>query len=203
MNEPRFIGDASQLPDHGFGARSTTWWGVNGFMAIEGAGFALATAAYFFLMVQERQWPASAPPPDLLWGTVSLALLLISELPNIWVKRAAERENLPQVRRGLLLMSFIVLPIFACRALEFDHLNIGWDRNAYGSIVWALLFMHSVHLVTDWVDTCVLAVLMHSRHGREGRRFVDTSENALYWHFIVFSWLLVYALVYWVPRLHG
>jgi hypothetical protein len=33
-----------------------------------GRGFALAFAAYFFLMAQERQWPASAPPPDLLWG---------------------------------------------------------------------------------------------------------------------------------------
>lgn len=203
MSEPRFTGDASALPDHGFGHRSTTWWGVNGFMAIEGAGFALAFAAYFFLMAQERQWPASALPPDLLWGTVTLVLLLLSELPNIWVKRAAEMEDITRVRIGLVVMSLIVLPIFATRALEFDHLNISWDRNAYGSITWALLFMHTVHLITDWVDTLVLTVLMHTRHGRKGRRFVDTSENAVYWHFIAASWVLVYAVIYWAPRLHG
>ena len=40
-------------------------------------------------------------------------------------------------------------------------------------------------------------------HGAEGRRFVDTSENALYWHFIVASWLLVYGVIYWLPRTHG
>jgi heme/copper-type cytochrome/quinol oxidase subunit 3 len=203
MSEVRFIGDASALPDHGFGPRSTTWWGVSGFMAIEGAGFALAFAAYFFLMAHERQWPASAPAPDLLWSSATLILLLGSELPNIWVKRAAEREDLQAVRRGLVVMSLIVLPIFATRALEFDRLNIGWDRNAYGSITWALLLMHTVHLITDWVDTLVLTALMHTHHGAEGRRFVDTSENALYWHFIVASWLLVYGVIYWLPRMHG
>jgi cytochrome c oxidase subunit 3 len=203
MSEPHFVGNAAELPDHGFGPRSTTWWGVSGFMAIEGTGFVLAFAAYFFLMAQERQWPASAPPPDLLWASVTLALLALSEIPNIWVKRAAEREDLPAVRRGLIVMSLIVLPIFATRAFEFDHLNVGWDRNAYGSITWALLFMHTVHLITDWVDTLVLTVLMHTRHAAKGRRFVDTSENALYWHFIALSWVLVYGVIYWVPRLHG
>lgn len=201
MSDTRFVGDASHLPDHGFGARSTTWWGVVGFMTIEGAAFALGFAAYFFLMAQEKQWPASAPPPDLLWGTVTLVLLLLSEIPNIWVKRAAEAEDLGRVRKGLVVMGLIVLPIFVTRGLEYDHLNIGWDRNAYGSITWALLLMHTVHLVTDWVDTLVLAALMHTDHGRKGRRFVDTSENALYWHFIVGSWALVYTVIYWVPRL--
>ena len=97
-------------------------------------------------------------------------------------------------------MSLAALPIFVARGFEFDHLNVGWDRNAYGSIVWALLLLHTVHLLTDWVDTLVLTALMHTDHGKKGRRFVDTSENALYWHFIVGSWLLVYLVIYWVPR---
>jgi cytochrome c oxidase subunit 3 len=201
MSDVRFVGDASRLPDYGFGARSTTWWGVCGFMAIEGMGFALAFAAYFFLMAQEMQWPASAPPADLLWGSLTVLLLLISELPNIWVKRAAEAEDLRRVRTGLIVMSLIVLPVFVTRAFEFEHLNISWDRNAYGSITWALLLLHTFHLLTDWVDTLVLTVLMHTRHAMKGRRFVDTSENALYWHFIVASWLCVYGVIYWVPRL--
>lgn len=201
MSELRFVGDAAALPDHGFGARSTTWWGVVGFMTIEGAAFALGFAAYFFLMAQERQWPASAAPPDLLWGSLTLALLVVSELPNIWVKRAAEREDLAAVRHGLVIMCLVALPIFVTRGVEYDHLNIGWDRNAYGSITWALLLMHTVHLITDWVDTLVLAALMHTRHGQKGRRFVDTSENALYWHFIVGSWVIVYLIIYWIPRM--
>jgi heme/copper-type cytochrome/quinol oxidase subunit 3 len=201
MSEARFVGDASSLPDHGFGPRSTTFWGVVGFITIEGVVFALAFAAYFFLMAQERQWPSSAPPPDLLWGTITLVLLLLSEIPNVWVKRAAEAEDLGRVRTGLVIMTLIVLPMFVTRGLEFDHLNIGWDRNAYASITWALLLLHTIHLITDWVDTSVLAALMHTHHGEQGRRFVDAAENALYWHFITASGVLVYAMIYWVPRL--
>lgn len=180
MSDPHFVADVSDLPDYGFGSRSTTWWGVMGFIAIEGAGFALAIAAYFFLMAQERQWPPSAFPPDLLWGSATLLLMLLSEIPNIWFKRAAEAEDLRKVRIGLVAMSVVVLPIFVTRALEFDHLNIGWDRNAYGSITWALLVLHSFHLITDWVETLVLTVLMHTEHANKGRRFVDTSEDSLY-----------------------
>jgi len=197
----RFTRDLSELPTHAFGTRSLTWWGVVGFMLIEGTGFALAIAAYFFLMSQEQLWPPSALPPKLLWGTLTLAVMLLSDIPNVWVKKAAEEERLRDTRIGLVIMSIVVIPLLVLRGFEFANLNIGWDRNAYGSILWALLLLHTTHLLTDWVDTVVLAALMFTEHGGEGRRFVDTSENGLYWHFVVLSWIPLYVVIYWVPRM--
>jgi heme/copper-type cytochrome/quinol oxidase subunit 3 len=197
----RFTRDLSELPTHAFGTRSLTWWGVVGFMLIEGTGFALAIAAYFFLMSQEQLWPPSALPPKLLWGTLTLAVMLLSDIPNVWVKKAAEEERLRDTRIGLVIMSIVVIPLLVLRGFEFANLNIGWDRNAYGSILWALLLLHTTHLLTDWVDTLVLAALMFTEHGGEGRRFVDTSENGLYWHFVVLSWIPLYVVIYWVPRM--
>lgn len=197
----RFTGDAAPLPTHAFGTASLTWWGVVGFMLIEGTGFALAIASYFFLMAQEKQWPSGALPPDLLWGTIATVVMLLSELPNIWLKRMAEAERIGPVRAGLVIVALFGVALLVIRGFEFAHLNIGWDRNAYASILWALLLLHTVHLLTDLVDTVVLAALMFTPHGLEGRRFVDTSENALYWHFVVLSWLVIYAIIYWVPRL--
>jgi heme/copper-type cytochrome/quinol oxidase subunit 3 len=55
-------------------------------------------------------------------------------------------------------------------------------------------------LVTDVIDTIVLAVLMFTGP-LSGRRFVDVSENAVYWWFVVISWLLIYATVYLAPHL--
>jgi hypothetical protein len=49
----------------------------------------------------------------------------------------------------------------------------------------------------------VLAALMHGRHGMEGRRFVDCAENAMYWRFVWLSWLPIYVMIYWLPRLAG
>jgi heme/copper-type cytochrome/quinol oxidase subunit 3 len=197
----RFTRDLSELPTHAFGTRSLTWWGVVGFMLIEGTGFALAIAAYFFLMSQEQLWPPSALPPKLLWGTLTLAVMLLSDIPNVWVKKAAEEERLRDTRIGLVIMSIVVIPLLVLRGFEFANLNIGWDRNAYGSILWALLLLHTTHLLTDWVDTLVLAALMFTEHDGEGRRFVDTSENGLYWHFVVLSWIPLYVVIYWVPRM--
>jgi cytochrome c oxidase subunit 3 len=35
----------------------------------------------------------------------------------------------------------------------------------------------------------------------EGRRHVDVAENAMYWYFVVYSWIPIYAVLYWMPRL--
>src|SRR5512141_531876 len=63
------VGDVSGLPDHNFGPASLGWWGVIGFMLIEGMGFVLAIGVYFYLLPYERTWPPNQPPPSLLWGT--------------------------------------------------------------------------------------------------------------------------------------
>ena len=85
------------------------------------------------------------------------------------------------------------------RGLELAALNVRWDANAYGSVVWLLMVLHTVHLVTDTWDTTVLDVLFFTGP-LEGRRYVDVSENALYWYFVVLSWLPIYAVVYLGPR---
>lgn len=195
------VDDLARLPTHAFGPRSLTWWGQAGIIAIEGTVFVLAAGAYFFLMSQEAHWPAGAPPPSLLYGSLFTALLLASEWPNVVTKHAAERHDEHACRRGLVAMSIVGAALLAVRAFEFAALNVRWDLNAYGSIVWALMVLHTAHLLTDWVDTLVLTALMHTANPSGARRYVDTSENSLYWHFVVFSWVPLYAIVYWAPRL--
>jgi hypothetical protein len=59
-----------------------------------------------------------------------------------------------------------------------------------------LLGLHTTHLITDAYDTLVLEVLVFTGP-LEGKRFVDVSENCGYWYFVVFSWLPIYAVIYW------
>ena len=201
---PRFTADLSELPTHAHSHRSLTWWGVLAFMAIEAAAFAMAFAAYFFLMNQEQSWPPEPfNPPDLLAGTLFTILILLSEIPNFYIKKAAEKEQLRPVQIGLVVMVLIGLVLFVIRAFEFPSLNLMWTDNAYGSVIWMLLVLHVAHLLTDWIDTCVLAALMFTRHGPRGRRFVDVSENSLYWRFVWLTWLPIYIVIYWVPRWFG
>lgn len=199
--EVSFTEDVSALPTHAFSYRSLTWWGIIGFMVIEGAAFLLTIAAYFFLMSQEQEWaPRPWLPPDPVAGTLFTVVMLLSEIPNTMLKKAAEAYDVGTVRRLLPIPVAIGVLLFVLRGFEFNSLNVLWYENAYGSIIWALLFLHTTHIATDWGDTVVLWGLMKTPHGEEPRRLVDVDENGLYWRFVWLSWLPIYALIYWVPR---
>jgi cytochrome c oxidase subunit 3 len=199
MRAATVVGDVSGLPDHNFGSTSLGWWGVIGFMLIEGMGFVLAIGAYYYLLPYETSWPPINPPPSLLWGTVFTAIAIASEIPNQWIKKRAAKYDLPAVRFGLLLMTLIGVILLAIRALEFTALNVSWDKNAYGSIVWAIVALHTLHMATDTFDSGVLAAIALFKKF-DGRKFSDAADNALYWHFIVWSWVVLYLVVYWTPR---
>jgi cytochrome c oxidase subunit III len=197
----RHVLDLSGLPTYAYGNRSLMWWGTWGMILIEGTVFALAIVAYFYLSEHSFSWPpAPRKPPALLFGTANLVVLLLSTIPNQWTKHVAEREDLPKVQFGLLICTAFAAASLALRAFEFGALNTAWNDSAYGSIVFALLVLHTIHLVTDFIDTVVLTVLMFTSR-ISGRRFVDVSENALYWYFVVASWLVIYATIYLAPRL--
>ncbi len=197
----RVAADLSSLPGHGRGPASATWWGTLSFIVLEGTGFALAIAMYLYLLALAPEWPLRAAKPDLLPGTLVTLMLLASFVPNLLVGRWASREDLGRVRIGLVAMSLLgILPLIA-RFYEFGALNVSWDTNAYGSVLWLMLGLHTTHLLTDLADTLVLTVLMFTRHGRNGRRFGDVEDNALYWNFVVLTWLPLYLCIYWVPRL--
>jgi cytochrome c oxidase subunit III len=194
--------DVSRLPTYAFGHRSLMWWGTAGMIVIEGTLFVIGLVAYFYLRGMAQRWPLSAAPPDLLYGTLNTAILLLSGIPNQLAARAATREDLAAVRRWMLVCIAVAVVFQVVRAFEFTTLNTHWTANAYGSIVYALMTLHTVHMITDFVDTVVLAVLLFTGP-LSGRRFVDVAENAGYWWFVVGAWLPIYFTVYWVPRIAG
>jgi heme/copper-type cytochrome/quinol oxidase subunit 3 len=199
-SSPRTALDVSGLPTYAFGNRSLMWWGTWGLVLIESTVFAIAIVAYFYLRgLAGPQWPPSGPPPGLLFGTLNLALLLVSGIPNQWAKHVAEREELGKVRIGLVIATVFGLAILAVRGFEFTALNTHWRDHAYGSIVYALMLLHTTHLITDVIDTIVLGVLMFTGP-LDGSRFVDVSENAMYWWFVVLGWIPVYLTIYIAPR---
>ena len=191
--------DVSQLRSYAFGYHAIPWWGTMGIIAIEGFVFALAIASYFYLRTLADTWPIGVPPPELLFGTLNTLVLLASVVPNDLARRAANRHDLAGVRLWMLVALGFGLLFCLVRAFEFRTLNVGWDANAYGSIVWLILGLHTTHLVTDVLDSSVLAAVMF-HEPIEGKRFVDVAENAMYWDFVVVAWLPIYAVIYWAPR---
>ncbi len=197
--KPRAI-DVSHLPDYAFSHRNLMWWGGAGFMVIESMMLAMLLTSYVYLKGRTPEWPPGYFPPLLLWGTVNTGVLLLSAVPNQLAKKAAERMDLHKLRLWLAITLVFGVAFGVIRILEFGALNVWWDSNAYGSVVWVLLGFHTTHIVTDLVDSAALEVLLFTGP-MEHSHFVDAAENSLYWHYVVLTWLPVYGFIYLAPRL--
>jgi heme/copper-type cytochrome/quinol oxidase subunit 3 len=200
----RVVEDVSGLPTYAYGHHMTTWWGTLAFIALEGTGFVLASGAYLYLVAVNSRWPLNESPPGLVWSSTLTVFLLLSVVPNVITYHVAIGERLWPVRILTVVMSLVGVVAIAIRGYEFTTLNVRWYDDAYGSIVWAILGLHTTHLITDVGETIVITILMFTRHGR-GKRFSDVEDNAFYWNFVVAAWVPLYALLYWVPRVtnHG
>jgi cytochrome c oxidase subunit 3 len=195
------VDDLSSLPSSASGPRHLVWWGNIGFMLIEGTGFALAAAAYLYLMTQAPQWPPAGDyPPRLLWGSLFTVGLLLSEAVNLWVLHCVRNKHLAGVRWGTAAMALIAALLFVPRALEFEHLGVSWHQDAYGSAVWLLLVLHTTHIVTEWGESVVLGTWFFT-HEIGDDQIADAEDNSNYWTFVVLAWLPLYGLIYWAPRL--
>jgi len=191
--------DLSELPDYQFGSNSIGFWGCIAFMVIEGMAFVLAFGAYFYLMPYEKSWPPSGGPPPLFWATAGVVLAVLSEIPNVLTSRAARRCELAPTQLWLSVTLVVSMALVVLRAFECHAFNVRWDANAYGSINWGILVMHYADLITDVWDMGVLVAMVFLKPV-DGRKFSDCDDNAAFWHWLVGTWVLVYILMYWVPR---
>jgi heme/copper-type cytochrome/quinol oxidase subunit 3 len=171
-----------------------------GMMVIEGTMFGIVVATYFYLRTRNSNWPPGLTPPEILYGSINTVIMLVSLLPNVWTAKVAKQGDLPKVRLALWIMTLIGAGNLVVRVFEFDSLNCRWDMNAYASVIWTILGLHTVHLLTDWYDSAVLLVLLYV-NPVGGRAFMDVSENAEYWYFVVLTWLPIYFVLYFAPRL--
>ena len=191
--------DVGGLPSYGFAHRSLMWWGNAGMMAIEGVAFGFMIVIYFYLRSLSNAWPDGGHSPDLLFGTINLAVILVSAVPNRLAQRAAADRNIRSVRLWLYFSSAFGVALCVVRWFEFTVLNVRWDDGAYGSTVWVLMGLHTFNLVTDVADTFVLTAVTYAKP-LEGKRFVDIAENCGYWYFVVVTWLPIYAVIYFGAR---
>jgi cytochrome c oxidase subunit III len=192
--------DVSDLPTFSFGNRGLVYWGTLGFMVIEGFSLALCMATYLYLRQNADSWPPPHTPlPDLLWPTIGLVVVLLSLIPMFMVYRSAVRLDRAATARWLIVASVMGVLWLALRAVDFAALNTRWDSNAYGSAAWAIVGTHALLVVLEVGETLGGMMLMLVGRVQE-KHFVDATDNAMYWCFVVLAWVPSYVAVYVLPR---
>jgi len=188
--------DLRELPTQVHGQRDVGWWGTMGFIFIEGTTLILTSMSLLYLRRNFPQWP---PPgtarPDLLIPSINLVLLLSTMIPMIAVGRASRREDVAAVRRNLVIATVLTLGVLVLRGFEFAAINTRWDSDAYGSVLWTALGLHTSLILMGWLETLFLTILFFTGP-LEHKHLVDAGHNALYSMFLPLIWIPMFVLVF-------
>lgn len=188
--EQGVIGDAiglegSQLP--------TAKIGLGVFLAVVGCLFALFTSAYFMRMALS-DWQA-LPLPRVLW--FNTGVLVLSSIALQCASVAARRGEIDAVRLGLVTagltaLAFLGGQLVAWRELTADGYLL--TANPANSFFYLITGMHGLHILGGLVG--LGRTTAGAWNGARPERLrLSVELCAMYWHFLLFVWLAIFALL--------
>jgi cytochrome c oxidase subunit III len=167
--------------------------------------------------------PILDPKPDLLFGTLNVLLLLGSVPLMAWVSRvcgqqfdrlerlkatkpsAASANEAPPKRPVVVLAGLGALVVLGCVSLvlrwyEFPALHVRWNDNAYAALVWSLLGLHLLYILIEVIEFAVMLFWIAVFELGENQA-TDVILTGEYWYWTVGVGVVIYAVVYWFPRI--
>ncbi|MBB6469939.1 cytochrome c oxidase subunit I+III [Aminobacter lissarensis] len=193
------IGHGISLPLYASGVKSVGWWAMFITMTGDGTAFASLIFGYFFFWTVHADFTGGIAGPGMFWPMMALALFALS-----WAATLAAREA---NRRGKLAMAWILLgsgaltSIAGCAAALAGPWTTGMDPTAhvYAAIVWTLVIWAALHGAMGGIMQ--LYCLARSLAGRlTARHDMELHNVALYWHFMLVTALVTFAVVGLFPE---
>jgi cytochrome c oxidase subunit 3 len=177
--------EGSQLP--------TAKIGLGVFLAVVGCLFALFTSAYFMRMALS-DWQA-LPLPRVLW--FNTGVLVLSSIALQCASVAARRGEIDAVRLGLVTagltaLAFLIGQLVAWRELTADGYLL--TANPANSFFYLITGMHGLHILGGLVGLGRTTAGAWNR-ARPERLRLSVELCAMYWHFLLFVWLAIFALL--------
>ena len=158
-------------------------------------------SAFLVLRVTAAQWPPPLQPrlPVGVTG-VNTLVLLASSVAMVAAMRALDGRDARALVRRLLLAGGLGAAFLLVQGYEWVRLvSYGltvWS-GAYGTTFYTVIGTHAAHVVAAVVWVAVTAWLAGAGRITEGRAGV-LRACAIYWHFVVALWPILYVAVYLV-----
>lgn len=188
--------DVSRLEIEEFGSRDTLWWGNTGLIVVESISFALLIASYFFYRMRYTQWPPDdAGVPWFTYGLPNLILIVAICFPLSRVNKNAPTASQPWLTKMLAVSAVLMTGAAVLRVFEFQTLHTSHSEHSYGSVTWALLFLHGIELGFGLGETALLAVYSATRELDRKHR-ADIQTVSIFWNFVAVTWAVIFAVVY-------
>ncbi|MBI3456336.1 MAG: heme-copper oxidase subunit III [Candidatus Rokubacteria bacterium] len=168
-------------------------------LATETMFFGGMVGAFLVLRLSAPVWP---PPlqPRLPVGVTALntLVLLSSSYMVLRALRAVRRGDGPGLTRWLArtaLLGGVFLAVQGAEWVRLVRFGLTVSSGAYGATFYTLIGTHGVHVFAAL--TWLTVVLGASALGHySARDHVGVATCAMYWHFVVAVWPVLYLLVY-------
>jgi heme/copper-type cytochrome/quinol oxidase subunit 3 len=170
------------------------------FIGAEAMFFAALISSLFVLRTSLPVWP---PPlqPRLPIGitTANTVVLLASSAAMALATRALARHHRREVVRWLAAAGVLGALFLVVQGSEWVRLishGLTMSSSTYGTTFYTLIGTHALHVVGALAWLIATAGL--AARGRGGARAPLVRGCALYWHFVVALWLILFVAVYLV-----
>jgi cytochrome c oxidase subunit III len=201
MKRERVVVDVTELPTVVFGQRGLLWWGTWGFAVAESMTLLLSIATYFYLRRNFQSYPPEGYPlPDWIAPTIGAAIFLLTCIPAYFLKKSATKMDRRVTTRWLVILSVCSVVLCVVRTFDFYALRVLWMTSAYGSVTWVLLGFHGSLLVIEAAEVIGTTALF-IRGPVLPRHYPDACDITNYWYFLVASWIPIWLIVYFAPRI--
>ena len=189
--EEGVIGD---IPVTGAPRARTVKIGLGVFLAVACSLFALFSSAYIMRMHMGADW-SPMPVPALLW--LNTGVLVVSSVALHLAQVAAHRGRIEGVQKalfagGVLAFAFLAGQLVAWR--ELDAAGYFLASNPANSFFYLLTALHGLHVAGGLVALGRATVKVRRGLNVDQVR-LSVELCAIYWHFLLFVWLVLFALL--------
>jgi heme/copper-type cytochrome/quinol oxidase subunit 3 len=170
-------------------------------LATETVFFGGLVGAFLVLRLNAAVWPPAGQPRLPVGVTAAnTAVLLLSSYTLsrglAAIRRSDGRDLVRWIARTAGLGA-LFLAVQGAEWIRLVHFGLTVSSGAYGGTFYTVIGTHGVHVLIALV--WLTLVLGQARRGRySGRDHVGVAVCAMYWHFVVALWPLLYLLVYLV-----
>lgn len=171
--------------------------GLGIFLVVAGALFALSISAYSMRLQAADWWPL--PVPRLLWFNTGLLILASAALE--WAKMEARRADLDGVRSGLIgagvfTIAFVIGQLLVWRELVGEGYFLA--SNPANAFFYLMTGLHGLHVLGGLIAlgrVTLRAFDTYEVGGARGKLRLGLELCAIYWHFLLFVWLVLFVLL--------
>lgn len=160
--------------------------------------FGALTSAYIVRRA-EGNWHTFELPTVFFWSTL---VILLSSVTMHWAYLSAKKDNITQLKIGILLTSllgfaFMVLQWYGWKALVAMEVFFAFD-NPSGSFLYVISGLHGAHLLSGVVYLYII-LWASFRLKIHSKSLVRLEMCASYWHFLGLLWLYLFVFL-WIYR---